>query len=138
MEHIKSTLSEARAMVDRVLVAGIAVRDIPELGEMIRGITAVESYVWPDKVAVTHADDSAMDETTWLLRRIDSELQSTEIYCGKWLETKDVAYKTIAREDLKHSEQLINLAQQKLSKPEDKAKLQEAIKSHSVLLAKLA
>lgn len=138
MEHIKSTLSEARAMVDRVLAAGIAAGDIPELGEMIRGITAVESYVWPDKAAATHADDPAMDETTWLLRRIGSELQSAEIYCGKWLETKDATYKTIAREDLKHSEQLINLAQQKLSKPEDKAKLQEAIKSHSVLLAKLA
>lgn len=69
----------------------------------------------------------------WLINNISEELQDSENYYNKFLETKISDYKKISKEELHHSELLIKILKEKYPDTD----IQELMIWHNSILARL-
>ena len=79
-------------------------------------------------------NESDTAEQQWILDTIKEELQDSEKYYNKFIETKNEEYKKISRDELKHSEILIKIARENNISDSE---LEDFLTQHNIMLARL-
>jgi lysyl-tRNA synthetase class I len=68
---------------------------------------------------------------------IDDELHSAKKYLNRYIENKDLSFKEMVKDELKHAETLIRKQQSKLLTSGKKNKIKEQEAKHNAILAQL-
>lgn len=125
-----ATIEKAKAQIADAIQTGFSIGDISELSAMIQDISVLETYM---EEFEEHAEESA--EIEYFFTFAEDELSAAEKYHNKWVETSNIMYRNVAKDELRHAEGFISLLQQKVT---NSRRLQSIIEKHSELAAKLA
>jgi len=107
---MQDTLMKAKAMIDSAMENGIDIKSIHDLATMIRDVQTIEGYTHSGSTPDNHKLKS---HNNWLLEHIEDELAGTHGYLDMWHKTSNQIYKDMAKDELTHAGNLIDVAREK-------------------------
>lgn len=129
MERTENILCEIKKSIHDKLQYGIRHSELQDIAGAIQDIEVIERFMCECKGKM-----EIDGEQGWIVKMLEDELEDAEMYCKKWMETGNEAYKTIAKDELRHAEYFAKTSKEK---GVDKSIVEPLLAKRSTLAAKM-
>ena len=109
---------------------------------VLLGLLQIEN-IYPEKWGIEKSDEqeilikSTQTDVNTLIEFLGDEISDSEKYLRKYIETKDIMYKTLSKEELHHAQMLLTQLKAKSLDANIKNKLQDYTLKYNQLISKL-